>query len=248
MLLRAGLLLVLGALFGLGAEGSLAQSADVDAKVGEPVLLELARSERVRVIVALRQPRALASSRIAATRAVREGILSRLGPESGFRATTRWDAVSAVSGFATSGGLDRLRRDRDVLRVDLDAGGRGTDAESLPLVRGDAAHAAGLTGRGVTVAVLDSGIDRAHPDLADALVGEHCVVVPNGCPNGANEQDGTGSAADDNGHGTNVAGIVVSNGSVAPIGVAPDAAVVSVKVLDRNNGFQTTSQIVTALN
>ena len=151
-------------------------------------------------------------TRVRETRAIREGVLERLGPRSGFRPTAHWDAIAA-RGVLTRSGLAKLNGAAAVMRVDLDLGGRGGDAESLPLVRGDVAHTAGFTGRGVTVAVLDSGIDRTHPDLADALVGEHCVVFPNGCPNGTGEQDGSRSAADDHGHGTNVAGIVVSNGS-----------------------------------
>jgi len=61
-------------------------------------------------------------------------------------------------------------------------------------------------------------------------------------------QLGAGAAADDNGHGTNVIGIVVSNGTVAPRGVARDARVVAIKVLDLNSSFCCSSDVVAGLD
>ena len=71
-----------------------------------------------------------------------------------------------MPGLVTRAGLERLSSDPEVARIDIDRGGHATDAESLPLIGGDVAHSEGLTGKGVTVAVLDSGIDETHPDLA----------------------------------------------------------------------------------
>lgn len=101
------------------------------------------------------------------------------------------------------------------------------------------------------MAILDSGIDRDHPDLADALVAEQCFCYnPNGdcCPNGQSYQTGTGSAEDDHGHGTHVAGILASNGKVSSVGVAPDTNITMVKMLDENNAFYSSSDIVNALD
>ena len=153
-----------------------------------------------------------------------------------------------MPGGETRAGLERLSSDPEVARIDIDRGGHATDAESLPLIGGDVAHSEGLSGKGVTIAVLDSGIDATHPDLASSLVTEHCVVIPNGCPSGGSEQDGPGSARDDNGHGTNIAGIIAADGKVAPIGVAPDVSVVAVRVLDGSGRFETSAQVVSALN
>jgi subtilisin family serine protease len=79
----------------------------------------------------------------------------------------------------------------------------------------------GLGGQGVRVAVIDTGVDLDHPDLAANLVGGRSFVP------------GTSSANDDNGHGSHVAGsvaAVANNGGV--IGVAPQAKIMPVKVLD----------------
>ncbi|MDP3487123.1 MAG: S8 family peptidase, partial [Bacillota bacterium] len=82
----------------------------------------------------------------------------------------------------------------------------------------------GLTGRGVTVAIIDTGIAR-HPDLAGRIVGFKDLVQRSRRP------------YDNNGHGTHVAGIVAGSGRVSQnryAGIAPGVKLVGVKVLDRN--------------
>jgi serine protease AprX len=78
------------------------------------------------------------------------------------------------------------------------------------------------TGSGVTVAVIDSGVDAAHPDL-------------NGQVLAVNVNANTQSAADGYGHGTHVAGIINGHdGAQNYLGVAPNASLISVKVADDN--------------
>ena len=107
------------------------------------------------------------------------------------------------------------------------------------LVHVDAAHAAGYTGQGTTIAILDTGIDDRNPDLDRRVVAEHCFVPPDGCPNGTGEQDGAGSAQDDQGHGTEIASVVADT--------APAASLVIVKVADAN-GRSSAAQIEAGLD
>jgi subtilisin family serine protease len=247
-------MLAIGATFlTVAATGSAAvPRSDAHPVVGRGVVSELAREGQARVIVAFRVEQPTGLRRLAGivreTSAIRDRVLKRLGSGNGFVPAARWDAVAAMPGLVTALGLRRLSSDPEVSRIDLDTGGRATDNESLPLIGGDIAHSQGLTGKGVTVAVLDSGVDETHPDLASSLVAEHCFVVPNGCPNGSAEQDCPGSARDDNGHGTNVAGIIASDGTISPVGVVPDASLVAVRVLESTGRFQTSSQVISALN
>jgi hypothetical protein len=88
--------------------------------------------------------------------------------------------------------------------------------------------------------------------LSGALLDEHCFCTNSDstgcCPNGSTEQSGPGSAEDDQGHGTQMAGVITGDGIVAPRGIAPGAKLVVVKVLDRFNRFSNTAQVVSALD
>ncbi len=82
------------------------------------------------------------------------------------------------------------------------------------------------TGAGVRVAVLDTGIANAHPDLT---VWGGVSYVP-----------GVTSWNDDHGHGTHVAGTIAARrNGIGVVGVAPDARLYAVKVLNRNGSGQT---------
>ena len=102
---------------------------------------------------------------------------------------------------------------------------------SVAQIRANARHAQGNLGAGVVVAVLDSGVDTDHPDLADSLVGQECFLSGGGCPGGGTRRSGPGAAEDDVGHGTHVAGIITSNGGVSDgPGVAPSAGILAMKI------------------
>lgn len=96
------------------------------------------------------------------------------------------------------------------------------------------------TGAGVTVAVVDTGVDLSHPDLKANLVPgatfTGCGSTPPPCGNG----DYRGPDGVNNGdeHGTHVAGIIaaVANNGIGVAGVAPDAKIMPVKVLENGSG------------
>src|SRR5580765_6889011 len=86
-------------------------------------------------------------------------------------------AYRSVPGFAarvSPAAIAQLAAQPDVLRIDLDAVGGGAMENSIAHVRADRVQARGITGRGTTIAVIDSGIRPDHPDVADALVAEAC--------------------------------------------------------------------------
>ena len=94
----------------------------------------------------------------------------------------------------------------------------------------------GVTGKGVRVAVLDTGANSQHPDLESSLLPTQHCFTQGACPPN-NSSEGT-SAEDDSGHGSNVAGIITSDGVVAGVGFAPAAGIVAVKIDDRNDRGQ----------
>ncbi len=81
--------------------------------------------------------------------------------------------------------------------------------------------ASGNTGAHVTVAVIDTGIDLTHPDLAGNIVANTNCIDP------------TKNGNDDHGHGSHVAGTIAAvNNSIGVVGVAPEAKLAAVKVLN----------------
>jgi serine protease AprX len=92
------------------------------------------------------------------------------------------------------------------------------------IVRSDALWAQGITGKGVTVALIDTGVYAAHPDLAGRVV--HCEDF-------SHEANTEAHCADTFGHGTFMAGLIAGNGASsggAHTGTAPEANIVSVKL------------------
>ncbi|MFF0269138.1 S8 family serine peptidase [Kribbella sp. NPDC004536] len=91
--------------------------------------------------------------------------------------------------------------------------------QSVPQIGGPDAWRAGYTGKGVSVAVLDTGVDATHPDLAPQLAGEKNFT--------------TESADDLVGHGTHVASTIAGTGAASDgkyKGVAPDARIYDGKI------------------
>ncbi|MFM7591163.1 MAG: S8 family peptidase [Isosphaeraceae bacterium] len=99
-------------------------------------------------------------------------------------------------------------------------------------------------GAGVTVAVIDSGIDFRHPELAGQLWKNPGEIAGNGRDDdrdgyvdntyGVNFLNNTGNAYDDAGHGSHVSGIIVAaaNNGAGGVGLAPGAKIMALKVLD----------------
>ena len=120
-------------------------------------------------------------------------------------------------------------------------------SKSSSMAQSVAAQSMGFTGKGVTVALIDSGVDSTHPDLVGVVVEEVCFCMDeNGapcCPNGTTRQAGVGSAKDDNGHGTHLAGIIAGRGRIATKGMAPEAHIVSIKVADAYGSTSTWAMI-----
>jgi type VII secretion-associated serine protease mycosin len=93
------------------------------------------------------------------------------------------------------------------------------------------------TGAGVTVAVIDSGVDASHPDLAGQVLAGIDLVTKT-----------SGVSSDPNGHGTHVAGTIaaLAGNGVGIAGVAPEAKILPIRALGANgSGFM--SDVATGL-
>lgn len=137
---------------------------------------------------------------------------------------------SAVKGLSTLGCIYYLSPNRPVT---AHLNNLGT------LMASDVAHNLGITGRNVTVALLDTGT-YPHPDLIRPM---------NRILSFKDFVNNSEFPYDDNGHGTFTAGIIAGNGTISRsryTGIAPEATLVSLKVLDQSgNGW--TSTVLSAM-
>jgi len=110
---------------------------------------------------------------------------------------------------------------------------------NLVALRAPALWALGADGRGVTVAVLDTGADLGHPDLAGSFRG--------GPGDWFDPIAGSPAPIDTDGHGTQVLGLIVAGAaSGAPLGVAPGATWIAARLYD-DDGTTSLSAIHEAL-
>ncbi len=140
-----------------------------------------------------------------------------------------------TSASVSLGDLQRLAEDPAVLHVWPDLPVYALLDVSVPLIRAPQVWREGITGKGVRVAVVDTGIDWEHPDFEGRIGGVHSVVGDDG--------------RDHFGHGTHVAGIIAGSGKASNgryKGVAPDAILYSAKAL-KDNGSGMSSDVMAGL-
>ena len=155
-----------------------------------------------------------------------------------------FQSVPAVVMEADPTSLASLMADPEVESVEEDHLAKPDLSTSVPLAQGPAAWSLGYTGRGVAVAILDTGVDRTHPFFGGRVVNEACFstfFAPQNasslCPSGASSQTGTSAAAPCglNGcsHGTHVAGIAAGYQSESFAGIAEGASIIAIQVFSR---------------
>ena len=136
------------------------------------------------------------------------------------RAADFWDSVADAGRSRLAAGVEKLWLDGRV-EADLD--------RSVAQIGAPTAWEAGYDGDGVKVAVLDTGVDAEHPDLAGQVTDEQNF----------SESD---TVQDGFGHGTHVAATIAGTGAGSDAlrrGVAPGAELISGKVLDdRGSGWE----------
>ncbi len=159
-------------------------------------------------------------------RRVTRGAMNIQGLRTGYRFHLRPYAQMQ----ATPSAIMRLESEPDVVRIYQDLPVHAWLDVSVPHIQVPRVWGEGLTGEGVRLAVVDTGIDQEHPDLAGRIVAT-CAF--------------TGEGVEDmNGHGTHCASIAAGTGAASDgryCGVAPDASLYIAKVLDAAGNGRMTS-------
>jgi serine protease AprX len=157
--------------------------------------------------------------------------------------THRLAIINGVGASLDAVQIDRLRRGPALVNVFADralglSGEPGRPSAAAALVGADQLHAAGITGRGVTIAFLDTGYAPSEGLSTDTLNASRIVAGYDAIKDVA----GLTAVQDDNGHGSHVMSVAVSSNYTQDIlsnarsynGIAPDAKVVVVKAFDDN--------------
>ena len=154
---------------------------------------------------------------------------------------TRFEVFPFIAMTVDAAGLDALVASPAVTAVQEDGMNEISLSDSTAIVRAPEAWGAGFDGTGWTVAILDTGVDKAHPMFAGGkVVSEACYSGANGyatsvCPGGVPESTAVGSGVPcymgDCTHGTHVAGIAAGRNTSLPLyGVAPGANIIAIQV------------------
>ena len=148
-----------------------------------------------------------------------------------------FETIPSVALELDADALAALERSGLAASIEPDELSDPTLAQSTPLVESTEANSLGRDGSGQNVAVLDTGVDKAHSFLAGKVVSEACFSAGD-CPGGSSSSTATGSgvpctyAPGDCEHGTHVAGIAAGRGTSFS-GVAPGANLIAINVFSR---------------
>lgn len=158
------------------------------------------------------------------------------------------DYNTVFSGFSLAGSLEDIERIREMPGVEAvypSRTYRATIENSISYIGAEKVrsyldhHNHRLTGEGIKVGVIDTGVDYSHPDLRRNYKGGYDLVDQDRDPMETNTKQGLPTL-----HGTHVAGIIAANGKIQ--GVAPNAEIIAYRALGPG-GMGTSEQVIAAI-
>lgn len=153
----------------------------------------------------------------------------------------KYRVIPAIAIELPKANVNKLGNNRNIKSFEVDGKVTITDIEldnswGVKQIGAGIMHDVNVVGSGVKVAVIDTGIDYTHSELASIYSGGYDFVN-----NDANPMD-------DNGHGTHCAGIIAAaNNGIGVVGVAPSIQLYAIKVLD-SSGMGWESQVIAGID
>ena len=165
----------------------------------------------------------------------KQTVLTAISP-SNFQLLQDYDHLPVMQLRVDAEALSGLLQQDEVIAINADRAFSPHLAESLPLIGAPQVRSTGVTGSGTSVAVLDTGVNYTLSAFGNCTA----PGTPEGCKVAYVQDFATNdNSLDDDGHGTNVSGIVV--------GVAPDTKILGLDVF-RSDGYAYDSDLLAALN
>lgn len=248
-----GVLLFVLAFFGQGYTPSIGAQSNRDIRA---LIAQAQARGRLRVIVGVRVPtykpegkldvRAAQAQRASIAQA-QNALINQLAAYN-IRVTHRFTTIPYLGLEVNANALQALARIPNVTSIREDKPRAPSLSQSTVIVGATTAWASGYTGAGQVVAILDTGVDSAHPFLAGKVVSEACYSTNDSsqgsssvCPGGVEQSTapGSGTYCDLSiagcYHGTHVAGIAAGRdpGGLGFSGVARDANIIAIQVFSR---------------
>jgi subtilisin/minor extracellular protease Epr len=155
------------------------------------------------------------------------------------KVTHSYKYIPAVAADLSEQAIENMKKNDKIAYIEPDYEVRALE-ETVPWgiarIGAPSIHTNGNKGDGINIAIIDTGINYNHPDLHDNYVAGHDFVN--------NDED----PIDDNGHGTHCAGIIAAiDNDIGVIGVAPEANLYSLKILD-STGSGSSSNLIAAID
>ncbi len=211
-------------------------SSDLREKLSS-IPLYLWKSTSQRVIISFEDQASLEQFSLLSTRVQKlEGINMAIATSD----------LENIAKLASSPGVKRVYLDQYALFIDADWESQSDSFFEIATFPSEARIGArdlltmGYDGSGVTIAIVDTGIDKTHPDLDDLdnnpATNDPKVIKEASFVDFDNDGVNDTSPMDQHGHGTHVAGIAAGNGLLK--GVAPQARLMNARVLDAFGGAQ----------
>ncbi|MEM9592899.1 MAG: S8 family serine peptidase [Acidobacteriota bacterium] len=162
-------------------------------------------------------------------RRVQDRVLATMGRRAGEHMSVwnRYQSTHGFSAIADARGIDELTKLDDVLYVHELPIYYKQDAEAHAITNVDNAHAGGDLGAGVTIAVIDDGIDHDHPAFGGQSAYPNSKIL--GGRDFADNDNNPRVDCTGQSHGTSVSGVAAGDGG-GVVGAAPDAKIVFLKI------------------